>query len=297
MGILPFGSPGAYPLPPRTLATTVRTAIGNLNGNSIPDYVAIQRGGPGVTIALVLYDDGAEVVPLVAFPGFGGDVDVDLGDVNGDTRDDIVLGAGPGGGPHVRVFEGHTRRELMSFFAYHPHFTGGVSVAVADLTGDEFAEVITGAGPGGGPHVRAFLYDPEKVSPYEPKSILEEMPFPGFAGGVDVSAGDLDGDPHRIAEIVVAAGPGGGPHVIVLDSFGRQQSSFFVPYLDWFYTGGLRTAVTDVDEDGVSEILVGTGGSQPTSLGVVTSNGVQKGDLFYPNLTQFTPNGLYPAAW
>lgn len=39
---------------------------------------------------------------------------------NGDGVTDIVTGAGPGGGPHVRVFSGDDYRELASFFATPP---------------------------------------------------------------------------------------------------------------------------------------------------------------------------------
>ena len=73
---------------------------------------------------------------------------------------DIVTGAGPGGSPHVRTFDGVTGNQipgaLGSFLAYAPGFSGGVRVAAGDLNGDGRAEVIAGAGPGGGPHVRVF---------------------------------------------------------------------------------------------------------------------------------------------
>ena len=80
------------------------------------------------------------------------------GDVTGDGVADIITGAGPGGGPHVRAFSlaGGAVTEVAGFYAYDPTFTGGVHVAAADLAGDGVAEIITGAGPGGGPHVRAF---------------------------------------------------------------------------------------------------------------------------------------------
>src|SRR6185369_3952103 len=63
-------------------------------------------------------------------------------------------------GPHVQVFDGVTGMAiagpLASFYAYEAAFTGGVRVAAGDLNGDGRAELITAAGPGGGPHVRVF---------------------------------------------------------------------------------------------------------------------------------------------
>ena len=100
-----------------------------------------------------------EVASFFAYdPAFAGGVSVAAGDVTGDGVADIITGAGAGGGPHVRAFSlaGGVVTEVASFFAYDPAFPGGVSVAAGDVTGDGVAEIITGAGPGGGPHVRAF---------------------------------------------------------------------------------------------------------------------------------------------
>jgi uncharacterized repeat protein (TIGR01451 family) len=81
-------------------------------------------------------------------------------DVDGDGMDDLVTGAGPGGAPHVEVWSlaGGVVRQLASFYAYDQNFAGGVYVACGDVDGDGLADVITGAGPGGGPHVRAFSF-------------------------------------------------------------------------------------------------------------------------------------------
>jgi hypothetical protein len=56
-------------------------------------------------------------------------VRVAAGDVNADGFADIITGAGPGGGPHVKVFDSHSLNLLHSFFAYEPNFAGGVFVA------------------------------------------------------------------------------------------------------------------------------------------------------------------------
>src|SRR5205823_1774434 len=88
--------------------------------------------------------------------GFRGGVRVASGFFNGDTIPDVVTAAGPGGGPHVRVFDGATGNVILEFFAYAATFTGGVYVAAGDFNADGVPDIVTGPGLGGGPHVEVF---------------------------------------------------------------------------------------------------------------------------------------------
>src|SRR5262249_22119327 len=110
-----------------------------------------------------------------------------VGDVTGDGVPDVVTAVASGAGPHVKVFDGVTGAEVYSFYAYDPGFQGGVFVAVGDVNGDGRADVVTGAGPGAGPHVMVF-------SGADLSVLASFFAYdPSFRGGVRVAAGDVSG--------------------------------------------------------------------------------------------------------
>ncbi|MFX8539108.1 VCBS repeat-containing protein, partial [Acinetobacter baumannii] len=85
-----------------------------------------------------------------------------------------------------------TNTQLASFYAFSPSFTGGVRVAVADVTGDGIPDIIAAAGPGGGPQVRVF--DGVTFQPVAgPLGSFYAM-VSTFTGGLFVAAGDVNGD-------------------------------------------------------------------------------------------------------
>ena len=202
-------------------------------------------GGPNVR----LFDSSGNLASsFFAYdPGFGGGVNVAVGDVDGNGKGDIVTGAGPGGGPDVHIVDGGGTLK-GNFFAYAANFSGGVHVAAGDLDGDRRAEIVTGPGPGGGPNVRVL----------DAAGNLRSTFFaynPVFPGGVHVAVGDVDGDGHP--DIVTGPGPGGGPNVRVFDGGGGLKSSFMA-YEDAF-AGGVSVAVGDVDGDNRPDIVTGAG--------------------------------------
>ena len=181
------------------------------------------------------------------------------GDVSGaNAGPEIVTGAGPGGGPVVRIVRPADGVVLKSFFAFEPEFRGGVQVAVGDVTGDGRADIVVGTGVGGGPRVRVF--DGATLAADTPAPVVDFFAYePSFRGGVQVAAVDTDGDGR--AEIITGTGVGGGPRVRVL-TVGAGGAiggvSDFFAYENTF-RGGVLVAAADLDGDGKAEVVTGTG--------------------------------------
>jgi hypothetical protein len=199
-------------------------AVADVDGAGQPEIIV--GSGPGHDPRVWIFTlDGTPVSSFVPYDaGFKGGVNVAAADLNGDRKAEIITGVGPGGGPNVRVFSG-SGQPLASFFAYTPAFRGGVNVAAGNVNNDGKMEIITGAGPGGGPHVRGFTPGGTPIGggffAYDPH----------FIGGVSVAAG-----PGRI---VTGAGPGGGPHVRVFETTaGNSTGGGFFAY-DPAFTGGV----------------------------------------------------------
>src|SRR5687768_5184989 len=85
-------------------------------------------GGPGGPPRVQVFDasTGAIVGDFLAYEAtFTGGVNAAVGDVNNDGFSDLVVGAGVGGGPRVRVFDGR---------AFRPQVTGGFQAPVDGKT-------------------------------------------------------------------------------------------------------------------------------------------------------------------
>lgn len=163
----------------------VTLAAGNLDRDNAWELVAANDTGDLKILEL----DGTQRATWRPYAAFRGSMTVAVGDLNGDGLREIVTGAGPGGGPHVRVFKTDGTVWGGSWFAFDARDRGGVFVTTGDLDGDGKDEVIAGAGQGTVPRVRLFNERGERTREFamasEPGSI-----------GVRVSVLDLDADGH-----------------------------------------------------------------------------------------------------
>ncbi len=199
---------------------------------------------------------------------FLGGANIASGDIDGDGVDEIITGAGQGGGPHVRIFDSQGNVKGQ-FFAYHQNFRGGVNIAVGDIDGDGIDEIITGAGPGGGPHVRIF----DSVGNVKGQFFAYDK---NFKGGVKIAVGDIDGEGNN--EIIAGPGKGAIAEIKIFDNRLRIRKSFFAYHQS--FRGGVQIAVGDTNGDGIEEIVTGTGFGGGPHVRIFDKHGNVKGQFF-----------------
>jgi hypothetical protein len=155
-GVVPFLDFFAYS---PAFTGGVRVAAGHVNETGRAVIVLGPGAGGGPHVRVVTWTGSAlvDVANFLAYdPGFTGGVYVAAGDVTGDELAEVVTGPGAGGGPHVRVFTGTGIPLGPGFLAYPVGFTGGVRVAAGNPFFEPTGQIVTAAGPDGGPHVRGF---------------------------------------------------------------------------------------------------------------------------------------------
>jgi len=182
---------------------------------------------------------------------------------------------GSASGPLVRLVNAETGQVAAEILAFEQAFRGGVRVAMANVDGAAGDEIVAASGPGRVGEIKVF-----KAVTSGDTTTLRELeafrlnPFGRrYSGGVEVAAGDVDGD--RNADIVAAKSYGSRVNVFRATGIGSppaaMPSQTFRPF-DREHLGGATVAVGDfgtfsggrtVDAtrpDGRLEIMIGSGG-------------------------------------
>ncbi|MEZ6093190.1 MAG: hypothetical protein R3C03_02980 [Pirellulaceae bacterium] len=189
----------------------VVVATGNIDDDFIPDIVVgMQHNGQS---HVVVYNgrNGTRIGGFKAFDGFVGGIEVAVGNVDGDWRNEVVVSQRDGGN-QVRVFStsmagSNLLTQQTAEFNPFPNAPAiGVRIATGDINNDGYDDVIAAAGPGWLPQVASY-----RVSSGTPSQLSRFLVAPVGATNwqLSVAGGNLLGSRH--AEIVVSAVRIGSP--------------------------------------------------------------------------------------
>ena len=285
---------GLYPTTPAAtvapfggVAANVRTAVADVDTDSIPDTILVTGPGTPIRVAVISGADNRTVL-VAPFDPFGGNFSgggyVAAADLDGDGLAEFIVTPDEGGGPRVIVFsrnpDGTTAVRANFLGIDDANFRGGARAALGDVSGDGDPDVIVTAGFGGGPRT-AIFGGPSVLAGAPARLVNDFFAFPGadaatLRNGVFVAAGDVTGDGR--SDLIFGGGPGGAPRVLILSGVlvgaGDAAGAQAAPVSNYFVAGnttdrgGARVAATDADGDGRADVAVGSGAGRPARVRV-----------------------------
>jgi len=217
----------------------LRVAVGNVDNDKAGEIIVATGSGAKNEVKVFTAQGILKTKFRPYNQNFAGGVSLATGDIDGDNIDEIITGAGPGGGPHVRIFSGSGQLK-GEFMAYEGSFRGGIQVAAGNLNYGAKAsqdEIIVSPGAGRQPQVRVFSVKGRLLSSF---SAFND----NFRQGFSVALSDIDN--NGLPEIVVSAGPGGGPQVRIFDALGDLRQSWYV--YSQTYEGGVNAAALNLNK-------------------------------------------------
>ncbi|MFN7975122.1 MAG: LamG-like jellyroll fold domain-containing protein [Acidobacteriota bacterium] len=245
------------------------------------DYVMATRPVDGYVVGeglgqpnpnqVALYTASGKPAPVTFLAYAAGQFGVNVASANLDAQgyDEILTGPGPGPvfGPQVRAFtRAGSAMAKVNYYAYGT-LRYGVNVTAAQVDGDAFDEIVSGAGPGAafGPHVRGWSYDGVAISAL---AKINYFAYATLKFGVNAAAGNVDADGYD--EILTGAGPGAvfGSTVRGWNYDGATITAIQkINFNAFAYPGfGVNGSAGDADGDSFDEIVAtpGPGPSHPS---------------------------------
>lgn len=214
---------------------------GNLAVNGNDDLVVSEDAG-GQPLVQVYQVTNNQLQLVTSFLAFGSSMNsgvrLAMGDITDNGIDDLVVAAGPGSSPYVEIYNGLSLAKGQAvlltpeFLAFAASVTAGVNVAVGDVTGDGYADLILSQDAGGSSLVEIWSGATIAGNLSAPVSSL--APYVEFYGngsldtGMRVTTRTIDG----VTELVTAPASGSldWVRVLTVTSNSVQAYSAILPF-------------------------------------------------------------------
>ncbi len=223
----------------------------SMSGSDQRSGIFAVASGPGNASYVRVYDrELRNLSQFLAYDvGFTKGVLTAVADLDGDGEDEVVTAPGPGGGPHIKIFD--ILGSLKShFFAYAPSYRGGLRIYAGDLNSDGRYEIITTP-------INPTKNTRTEVRIFSQKGVLLSQFFAyprSSITHITLAVGDIDGD--GFSEIVAAPQDKPGP-VRIFSSAGILKKEFY-PFPKEF-NFPVTIALADVNADGKDDIIAAPG--------------------------------------
>jgi hypothetical protein len=270
----------------------VRVAVGDVNGDGVPDVATVPGPGRPVQVRVFSGTDGQALWEQDVFEAsFTGGAFVSAGDLTGDGKADVIVSPDEGGGPRVRVLSGADQSVVADFYGISdPNFRGGARTTTGDFNADGNTDLAVVAGFGGGPRVAVF--NGASVTGGQPDRLVNDFFVfeQSLRNGVYVAAGNVSGGTGD--DLIFGGGPGGGPRVMALRGSSLTVGNTADVVANFFagdpaLRGGVRVAVGDPTGAGVADILAGIGPGGPAAATAYKADGTAEQTL------SATPGGVF----
>ncbi|MGI8979635.1 MAG: DUF7507 domain-containing protein, partial [Pirellulaceae bacterium] len=268
----------------------VRVATGDLNGDGIDEIVTAPGRGRAPLVKVFDQAGNLKYSFLAYASTFTGGVEVAIGDINGDGKNDIITAMSYNGN-QVKVFRNasagpvpYNPLSFTQFTAFDPFgiaFKGGATIDAVDmgnaitvgttrtLSSTNFnqrrAEIIVGSGSGMRATVKEYAFYGASTLPTLVRTFL---PFSStFRGGISLETGRVDAD--LVPDVIVGTLNGGGSQVLVLDgdSPGVILQGFtpYSPANTLSYNAPVRTLALDTNGNGIVDLILSAQGTDGTT--------------------------------
>ncbi len=164
-----------------------------------PFVVTVQKTGTPAVRVFDALQPGNALLELTPFDAANG-ASVALGDIDGDSVKEIIVGSGPGQTPTVTVYtvsarpNGSLQAEVLYSFPVldDSYKSAGVRVAAADIDGDNWDDVIVANGPGAAN--RVMVFSGQELQRGSDNTLIVDAPgiIPG-SQGLNIAADNMAG--------------------------------------------------------------------------------------------------------